>query len=117
MSLDTIAVFGLKCILATIPTVIAGCVLLRLRLLESSLVVSILIGGVGAIFLTYVTRDISVHYLTLGALLLPIGMYKTDLWNIYLRGKSPQYKLFLIVVVTVFSAIIITLGFLFAPHG
>ena len=116
MSPYTVAMFVLKCVLATMPTVVVGCVLSRWQLLESSLLEAILIGGVGAIALTYITQSIGVYYLALGALLLPVGMYKGDLWNIYLRGKSFQYKLVLAIIVTVFTAIILALSFLLKPH-
>ena len=104
--------FAFECILAILPTVMIGYLLSRKQLLGLSLWWSILIGGAGAIVLTYVTQGIGVYYLVLGALLLPMALYKGELWNIYLRGKNSRYKLHLAIVVAVVSVLIFVLGVL-----
>ena len=77
---------------------------------------SIIIGSIGAMVLTYITQGAGVFYLALGAFLLPVALYTGDLWNIYLRGQSFQYKLYLAIIVTVFTVLMLALGILSESH-
>jgi hypothetical protein len=116
MSANWLFIFMLKSVLAISPTVVAGYLLSRKQLLRSSLKQSIMVGGIGAVVLTYITQDVGVYYLALGAFLLPVALYTGDLWNIYLRGKGFRYKLFLAIVVTIFTVLMLVLGILPRSH-